>query len=466
MLRFRVLLGALALAVSAASSATALAAFPGANGQIAIEWTAQYHGHLPYGDLAVLPGEGGAPARVAGTPADAPGKRYVTEFREPAWSPDGTRLAYARFYQNCGFSSCDGPDSAPHYDVVVGAADGSGGTVVANDASEPAWSPDGTKLAVRLLSSGNPSGWKGVAIVDLATRTVLEEVAGATEPSWSPDGTELAFVFAANNGTDSVWRMRLADRSWHEVGPTADGDVDWSPDGGRLAYVQTTDAGDRVVTVSRDGGPVMPVSPLEGHGQINGVSWSPDGTQIAYSRYVETNAGSETLYNYLVFSVPAGGGAETQLTPTPQSSAMDYFLSPAWQPIPGSATPGPPAGDTTTSTPPGQGAGGPAALVTVASDSSRRPAKVTAVARAGRFTRVRERHGALRVPCRMAGDPTARCRVRVSYHGLTVARGTSPKGGAHQVVVARLTSVGRRLLARHQRLSAHFTFTPVSAGGR
>ena len=62
--------------------------------------------------------------------------RNAFQDRQPAWSPDGARLAFS--------SIRDGISS-----VVVSNADGSGETLIYPWAheSEPAWSPDGSRLA-------------------------------------------------------------------------------------------------------------------------------------------------------------------------------------------------------------------------------------------------------------------------------------------------------------------------------
>ena len=80
---------------------------------------------------------------------------------QPAWSPDGTQIAYRRH----------DPD-----DIVVMDADGTGGRTVTRDALNPwspAWSPDGTKLAILLCCSdhSSPAGRPllEVAVLDLTT---------------------------------------------------------------------------------------------------------------------------------------------------------------------------------------------------------------------------------------------------------------------------------------------------------
>ena len=95
---------------------TADAAFPGPNGQIAT---------------------GSASVRTV-FPDGSGARPILTDARDPAWSADGRRLAWAA------------PASLAHSNLYVGNADGSGATQITfhpNGAHEPAWSPDGTMLA-------------------------------------------------------------------------------------------------------------------------------------------------------------------------------------------------------------------------------------------------------------------------------------------------------------------------------
>src|SRR5262249_27103366 len=73
---------------------------------------------------------------------------------QPAWSPDGTQIAYSRF-ERC--FRCTG--------VWVMNADGSGKREVIQDGRRPQWSPDGTKLALSLGS---------VLVTDLQGDRLLE----------------------------------------------------------------------------------------------------------------------------------------------------------------------------------------------------------------------------------------------------------------------------------------------------
>ena len=159
----------------------------------------------------------------------------------PAWSPDGTRLAYVSAEP---FSTIAEPGPS---EVHVVNADGSGDRAIGETSPfslPPAWSPDGTKLAFGGLPDGAfdfMSFELTIVVFDLegGALTTVAAVEGATlsEPAWSPDGSMLAFSASETSLFGVTAYTGLVDPTGGEIAQLGGGDgafvssPTWSPDG-------------------------------------------------------------------------------------------------------------------------------------------------------------------------------------------------------------------------------------------
>jgi TolB protein len=107
------------------------------------------------------------------------------------WSPDGRRIAFARARTGpapCCYSS--------YSDIYVMHADGSGTRKLTHNArqnAEPAWSPDGRRIAFVSRRDGNAEVY--VMNADgSGQRNLTRHPAKDVHPTWSPDGRRIAFV--------------------------------------------------------------------------------------------------------------------------------------------------------------------------------------------------------------------------------------------------------------------------------
>ena len=113
----------------------------------------------------------------------------------PAWSPDGTQIAFD--------SDRDG-----NWEIYVMAADGSQPTrLTRNSAWDwfPAWSPDGTQIAFQSDRDGNHEIYVMAADGSQPTR-LTRNSASDWSPAWSPDGTQIAFL-SDRDGNDEIYVM-------------------------------------------------------------------------------------------------------------------------------------------------------------------------------------------------------------------------------------------------------------------
>src|SRR5215468_6671417 len=266
------LVGAAALALVASAS--------GANG----------NGRIAYvsgGSIYVADPAGGAPTLLrAGF--------------DPAYSPDGTKIAYG---------------DAPGGNVFVADADGSKAVLVASDhvVGPLAWSPDGTRIAYASWSS--TSGFAvSVAKADGSGSSVVARDASwnAARPTWSPDGTQLAFTttndvdIAVVNADGSGRRLLIQDS-------TQDKSPSWSPDGSRIAFLRGDFGSFVLYTIRPDGSGLrqVGVTPADPDSQ---PAWSPDSSQLVFGArqfVVYTKVGPD--YRYDVYSVAADGTGERRL---------------------------------------------------------------------------------------------------------------------------------------------------------
>ena len=117
----------------------------------------------------------------------------------PTWSPDGTKLLFTAV----GVRPPDAPDAPAgqrrqiaDFGIHVVNADGSGLTNLGVEGFEPAWSPDGTKIAFSAYPSPDDA-FRDVYVVD-ADGSGMARVASTPMDqfivAWSPDGTQIAFT--------------------------------------------------------------------------------------------------------------------------------------------------------------------------------------------------------------------------------------------------------------------------------
>jgi TolB protein len=222
-----------ALLALAAASVSAMAAYPGRNGQIAFTTTIGDDLTESYVH-AIGPGGGGL-RRITGNGVTA------------AFSPDGRRIAYATPY---GFG------------LRLKRADGRGRerVLTRGEDLEPDWSPRGGRVVfTRVYEAAERSELR------IYRRGASRRLTAGSNPTWSVRG-RIAFV---RDG--GIWVIRPDGSGLRRIVESGD-QPDWSPNGRRLAF----SSNGFVMTVRADGR--RPRRLRRG----SEPAFSPDGHQLAF----------------------------------------------------------------------------------------------------------------------------------------------------------------------------------------
>ena len=278
-------------------------------------------------DVFVMPADGGERVQVI---------EGLAENSPIAWSPDSRHVAVAaRPVGEEGLQTFIGAIDDPGA-VRLGGPDVFGG--------DPAWSPDGGRIAFhRTTCCGEALDSLWVINVDGSN---AHEVApdiwdsrvptmsghsrsnpgGGAQPTWSADG-RLAFLARGVGDLRDVHVVDADGRNLRNVSNSAEDEnrVAWSPDGTRLAYVRNPDtsyANAFFMVADADGSNARPVpgprlSPYQ-------LLWSPDGARLLGQAFADAAKGPNANQNTIIELDPSG-----QLEPV--TSEISHFGTASYQ---------------------------------------------------------------------------------------------------------------------------------------
>jgi Tol biopolymer transport system component len=245
---------------------------------------------------------------------------------QPSWSPDGSQLVFispcqrrAEFFETIYRESS----------LYLINADGTGLknlTTVPGSDFDPAWSPDGTRVAFTSVRDGYKQIYaldmNSLAITRLTNTSADIE---SSQPAWSPDGNLIIYT-VRRVGAYQVWAM--TDTGQENVQLVRSGQAlwdflpAWSPDGKTIFFSQRWRTPTRpwLMKISYEDLELDPVRlnfPLP----IEDVELSPDGLWLAFE-------GTDSGSNRDIYFMTVAGSGRTRLTTDPGAD-----FDPAWRPI-------------------------------------------------------------------------------------------------------------------------------------
>jgi len=246
--------------------------------------------------------------------ADGENPHVVMQSHEPlmspAWSPDGSSLAYVSFEQRL----------PTVYVQTLKTGDRRVVSAHAGVNQAPAWSPDGKKLALVLSTR---DGNLDVYILDLTSQVltrITDDPGIDTEPQWSKDGQSIYFT-SDRAGGPQIYKVgikpgdkprRLTFQGSYNARPRI------SPDESQLAFVTQENGDYRIATMDLHGrGDVQVLT--KGHFDVS-PSYAPNGAVLIYA--------SRDKGRGVLALVSADGRVQQRLV-----SSDGELQEPAWAPF-------------------------------------------------------------------------------------------------------------------------------------
>ena len=240
-------------------------------------------------DIYIIPSQGGEPTKFSSIKPPSRGKTSL--------SPDGGLIAFEDHVERQLGGIQTFARGATSSKVLTGTGSG-----------DPAFSPDGQRIAyvsyspmeLRVIPA---NGGESIKVVDTPNRRIQS-------PVWSPDGHMLAFLTAGLYNYDEIWIVPISEKGQATATPTSfklpNGTsrplFGWTSEN-KIGLIGIGDSVDGAIySVPASGGKSTQVTPS---GYFFHPRWSPDGERIWF-----LNGDTHNMLG----SVPSGGGTVSNLS--------------------------------------------------------------------------------------------------------------------------------------------------------